>query len=124
LPLTYNLAGYCHAKNEKEICELLEDHIYQLYSEVRKEYPFDTGCIIDYFGLELFTGKPILIEVKNRFLSIKDAAQLLRYYLHATEKYGENKFALLAYVVGCDSIRQRILEKLGVEVYIIKDMLK
>ena len=122
MTLTFNPAGYGRALNEKELYCLIEDYIYMKYDKVKKQYRFDIGCILDYFALDLFTKKPILIEVKNWFLAIKDMEQLIKYYVHATEMYGENKFTLIVYAGGCDSRRLKILEKLGIEVYLTKDL--
>lgn len=122
--LKYNQAGYGRALNENQLYELLKEHIYTLYLKVKEQYEFDRGCIIDFFGNEQYTNKPILIEVKNWFVSIKDMEQILKYFIHATEMYGENKFSLIVYAGGCENDRKKILEKLGIEIYLTKDVLK
>jgi hypothetical protein len=122
MSLEYNQAGYCRATNEKELYKILLEQIYIKYDSVKEQFFFAPGCKIDFFAKEIFTKKPILIEVKNWFLTIKDMEQLIRYYIHAIEKYGENNFSLIAYIGGCEKSRQTILEKLGIETYITKDL--
>jgi hypothetical protein len=92
------------------------------YDDVKEQYTFDYGCRLDFFGYEIFTKKPVLIEVKNWFVSIKDMEQIMKYYIHALEMYGENKYALVIYAAGCELDRLRVLEKLGIEFYKIKDL--
>lgn len=124
MSLTFNSAGYGRALNENELYELLKKHIYTTYSCVEEQYVFDSGCRLDFFAYEQFTKKPVLIEVKNWFISIKDMEQILRYYIHAIEMYGENKFILIVYAGGCESDRLKILEKLGIKFHLTRDLIK
>ena len=123
MTLKYNQSGHCSATNEYELYSIL-DNITLGYINRKKQYLFDIGCIIDYYGLDPKTQLPVLIEVKNWFLKIKDMEQLIKYLIHATEKYGENNFHLKVIVGGIENSRKKILDKLGIEVYLTKDLVK
>lgn len=122
MTLEYNQAGYGRASNERQLYEMLTDYIYAHYTDVRRQYFFDNGCQIDFFALDIYSRSPVLIEIKNWFLTIKDMEQLMKYYVHATEKYGENRFSLIVYAGGCEETRQKILTKLGIQLYLTKDL--
>lgn len=119
-----NPSGYKRAADEYQLYQLLEKHFKNLYEDVKEQVVFAPSCRIDYLAKEIFTETPILIEVKNWFATINDIQQLIKYYIHATERYGKNKFKLLLYTGGIDPTRREILEKIGIEVYLTKDVLQ
>lgn len=122
--LEYNSAGYGRAINEYKLYELLEAANIG-FEKLHKEYWFvPKTCRIDYFGIEPKTNKKLLVEVKNWFVKIDYMRQLITYLVHATELYGENGFRLILIAGGIQDSRRNILAKLGIEVYLTKELIK
>jgi hypothetical protein len=124
MTFTYNPSGYGRAPTEYELYDLLKETIFMKYDNVKERFEFDRGCIVDYFCKEIFTKKPVIIEVKNWFVTIKDMEQILKYYIHALELYGENKFSLIVYAGGIELDRLKILDKLNIEFHKTVDVVK
>ncbi len=121
--LEFNEAGYGRATNEYKLYEILESSGNGL-NAFKKQYPFAPGCIIDYYGIDPKTHVKILVEVKNWFLKIKDIQQLVKYLVHATELYGEKQFRLIIIAAGLEESRRKILDKLGIEIHLTKEMVQ
>lgn len=118
-----NQAGYSKAQDEYNLYDIILPFIQSMYYNILPQYVFDTGCKVDFFALD-HKRQPVIIEVKNWFVSIKDMEQLIKYYVHATELFGENKFKLVVIAGGIEQPRRVILEKLGIQIIITKDLLK
>ncbi len=119
----YNSAGYCRAPNEYKAYPIIEKYLTKHYGPFQRQVRFDTGCIIDFYR-KMSDDKIILAEVKNWTLEIGDMEQLLKYYTHATELYIEKNFKLIALVGEVDQRRQEILERIGIEIILTKDVLR
>jgi len=113
-----NPAGYVLFKNEKELCRFLKANFLRDYIE---QFKMDDGCIVDFCNLDSHSYKKF-IEVKNWFVTIKDMEQFLKYFIHASEIYGENNFRLMVVAGGIEPLRKAILEKIGIQVVLTKDL--
>ena len=114
--LKKNISGHVHARSEKELKNILENKTI----EVKREHVFAPSCIIDFY-MKIY-GYPILIEVKNWFVKIRDMEQIMKYLVHATEKYGADNFDFYLVAGGIDQKRREILEALNVKIIITKDV--
>jgi len=122
--LEYNPSGYGRAANEYELYKLL-DAAHIGLENLQHEYWFvPKVCRIDYYGVDPKTNKKILVEVKNWFVKIDYMRQLITYLVHATELYGENGFKLILIAGGILDSRRAILTKLGIQVYLTKELIK
>jgi RecB family endonuclease NucS len=122
--LEYNSSGYCRAANEYELYKLLNAAHIGLENLQREYWFVPKVCRIDYFGVDPNTNKKLLVEVKNWFVKIDHMRQLITYLAHATELYGENGFRLILIAGGIQDSRRNILTKLGIEVYLTKELIK
>lgn len=116
-----NPAGYCRAENEYKLYEIIQPFINSMYYDAKPQYPFAPSCVADYFALDTCR-RSVIIEVKNWFITIKDMEQLTKYLVHATELYGENKFKIVVIAGGVMQTRRAILEKLGIEIILTRDL--
>jgi len=114
-----NPSGHVQFESEKELYRFLEDRVFSWW-KFSKQVEFAPSCCVDYL---LYHGtRPVLVEVKNWFLRIKDMQQILKYYVHAVERYGEDNFTLIVIAGGIEGPRRKILEKLGVKVVLTKNL--
>ena len=120
--LSKNPSGYIRAKNEEELYYFLENQYFpkKFGNNWEKQFEFAPSCIIDYF---VKANIPILIEVKNWFLSIKDMQQIMKYLAHATDRYGPKGFHFMLIAGGIEEQRRTLLEPLGVEIIETKNIL-
>jgi len=129
-----NPSGFVQFKNEKELYRFLDAELFQekplnLFLNIKdprliiRQFEFAPGCFIDY---AVFTRSHFifLFEVKNWFVRIKDMEQLLKYYIHAIEQYGENRFSLTVIVGGIEKPRKQILEKLGIKILLTRTLVE
>lgn len=122
--LEYNPSGYGRAANEYELYKILNAAHIGLENLQREYWFVPKVCRVDYFGIDQKTNKKILVEVKNWFVKIDDMRQLITYLAHAAELYGENGFRLILIAGGILDSRLHILTKLGIEVYLTKELVK
>lgn len=116
-----NPSGHVQFENEQELYHFLEDKVFSWW-KFSKQVEFAPSCRVDYL---LYHGtRPVLVEVKNWFLRIKDMQQILKYYVHAVERYGEDNFTLIVIAGGIEEPRRKILEKLGVRVVLTKNLVE
>ena len=114
-----NPRGFIRFSSEKKLHHALADALPPL-QRFQAEYEFAPGCVVDFFGF--YEGKPVLVEVKNWFVRIRDMQQLMKYYVHAVEKYGFDGFRLIVIAGGIEAPRRRILELLGIEVVLTREI--
>lgn len=116
-----NPSGYMRAKDEENLYSFLENKYLprKFGNQWKKQYEFAPSCIIDYF---IKTPLPTLIEVKNWFVRIKDMQQIMKYLAHATDRYKPNGFHFVLIAGGIDEERRTLLEPLGVEIILTKDI--
>jgi len=113
-----NPRGYILFKNEKELYRFLKENFLRDYIE---QFKIDDGCFVDFC---LDSRHKIFVEVKNWFVTIKDMEQFLKYFVHASELYGENNFRLQVIAGGIEPLRRKILEKVGIQVVLTKDLVQ
>lgn len=123
MTLQYNQAGYGRAESEYSLYDfvIIKKFINSMYFDVKEQYWFDTGCQIDFFAKDKNT-HPILIEIKNWFITIQDMQQIMKYIVHAVERYGQNNFTLIIIAGGIEDTRRTILDKLNVKIILTKDL--
>ena len=118
-----NTAGYVRWRNESLLYAWLEDTYLKRFYAVCPQFRIDNGCIVDYKCIDE-RKRIVFIEVKNWFVSVKDMEQLLKYYTHACIVLGEECFSLVCIAAGIDDIREGILNRIGIEVVLTKDLLE
>jgi len=121
--LSKNPSGYIRAKNEEELYYFLENQYLpkEFGNNWKKQFEFAPSCIIDYF---VKASIPILIEVKNWFVRIKDMQQIMKYLAHATHRFKAHGFRFVLVAGGIENERRSLLEALNVEIILTKDVLK
>jgi len=127
LAVCVNQRGHLRAENEKSLSELLEGGFFprvfpqkDMYVDIKPQYPFAPSCKVDYF---IVGNPPTLIEVKNWFVTICDMQQIMKYYVHATERYPRG-FVFILIVGGIEKNRRDILERLGIQIILSAEVIR
>lgn len=122
IPILINPSGYALFPNEESQYKFLNKYFFPTKGWVPDfQYelvPKSKEDRVDYF---VNLDQPILIEVKNWFVRVKDVLQIVRYIIHATERYQHFKFLLIC--GGIETHRRKILEKLGVEILLTSQLI-
>lgn len=112
---------------EEQICRFLEKthlregiNFYNVIPEFEIIHNFHVQGRVDYKCHDR-NGTDVYVEVKNWFLKIKDVLQVIRYYIHIKEHrlLGKNSFRFIVICEGLSKTRNDLLEKLGIEVWLL-----
>lgn len=118
-----NRSGTVSFFSEEALYRWLEPWLRIILKTVSTQVEFSDSCIIDYRGMD-FHGQTVLVEVKEWFPRCKDMQQIMKYMDHASAKYGINNFRFILICAGISEHRRSILEMLGVEIFLTKNMLE
>ena len=118
-----NTTGHICWEDESLLSAWLENTYLKRFHAVYPQFHIDDGCVVDYKCIDK-EKRIVFIEVKNWFVRIRDMEQLLKYYTHACTILGEDCFSLVCIAAGIDGIREEILNRIGIEVVLTKDLLE
>ena len=118
-----NPAGYVYSDIEADLYSMLEKGYIKIPNLIKPEsFPhfFGVKRQPDFRFTDQRDGSKIFVEIKPRFVTIDDMCQLLRYYIHIEEE-GHSSARLGVLCAGIDKKRRKILESLGIEIFLLKD---
>jgi predicted RecB family endonuclease len=112
--------------SEEELYSLIESSSwFSQFSNVQRQWEigWHSNCYVDYKATDS-SGRNVLIEVKNWGLRVKDIEQIVKYLCHANNLFGVDNFRFMVICAFVhDDGRKPIIDKLGVEVFLLKDVL-
>lgn len=122
-----NPSGYVRFPSEEDLYAYLEETFLSRFTNVKCKHEYSPGCIIDFWAEDMKNRVPVLIEVKNWFIKIRDVEQIVKYLAHASGCYGgfPAKNTTYRFILICGGVHEylgEILEWLGVEIVLTRQL--